>query len=448
LCTGFAPVHFFQALGAMAAALALVPTQAAAVTARPIAAAQQPLGQGVEDFYRARGNSLLWLGPKAGSAAPMLIEMLKSASLDGLDPGDYRADDLDAALRSVAGSTDRKALLRADQMLSTAFAQYVRDFRRVPELGIIYVDPGLKPLPPSPRVALLDAASAPSLVAYIASSGWANPLYGKLRRALATNAFASPRERQLLVLNLERARSLPAGRGRYVLVNAAEQKLFTYEDGEQRDVMRVVVGKPNHPTPMMSAYMRYAALNPYWFVPPDLAAERIAPKVVRQGLKYLDLLGHQVMSDWSFNATVLDPSTIDWKAVAAGKTEVRIRQLPGPHNSMGRMKFMFPNEQGIYLHDNPERELFAEASRLYSGGCVRLEDAPRLAQWLFGRPLEWEAAGSEEKVPLRDPVPVYITYLTAVPSETGIAYFDDIYGRDASRLAQLGQSDATALKGR
>jgi L,D-transpeptidase YcbB len=208
--------------------------------------------------------------------------------------------------------------------------------------------------------------------------------------------------------------------------------------------MVVVVGKAKYPTPMMSAYVRFASLNPYWFVPPDLAAERIAPKVLKQGLRYLDELGYQVLSDWAPDAQIIDPKTIDWKAVAAGKTEVLIRQLPGPHNSMGRMKFMFPNEAGVYLHDNPERELFTEASRLYSGGCVRLEDAARLGRWLFGRDLDWESAGTEEMVPLGNPVPVYITYLTAMPSADGsqIAYSDDVYGRDAARLAQLGLSAA------
>jgi murein L,D-transpeptidase YcbB/YkuD len=111
------------------------------------------------------------------------------------------------------------------------------------------------------------------------------------------------------------------------------------------------------------------------------------------------------------------------------------------------MKFMFPNEAGIYLHDNPERELFTEASRLYSGGCVRLEDAARLGRWLFGRDLDWEGAGTEERVPLQMPVPVYITYLTALPdgqSASAIAYYDDVYGRDAARLAT---SSATPANG-
>jgi murein L,D-transpeptidase YcbB/YkuD len=212
--------------------------------------------------------------------------------------------------------------------------------------------------------------------------------------------------------------------------------------------MVVVVGKPKYPTPMMTAYIRYASLNPYWFVPPDLAAERIAPNTVKRGTRYLDDLGYQVLSDWDENAQIIDPKTIDWKAVTAGKVEVRIRQLPGPHNSMGRMKFMFPNEAGIYLHDNPERELFTEASRLYSGGCVRLEDAARLGRWLFGYDLDWEGAGTEERVPLKNPVPVYITYLTALPDAqagSSIAYYDDVYGRDAARLAAT--SSATPAVG-
>jgi murein L,D-transpeptidase YcbB/YkuD len=229
-----------------------------------------------------------------------------------------------------------------------------------------------------------------------------------------------------------------------VLVNAAQQRLYMYANGQLVDSMRVVVGKPKYPTPMMTAWIRFASLNPYWYVPPDLAAERIAPNTVKRGLGYLDELGYQVLSDWGPNAQIIDPSTIDWKAVADGKKEVMIRQLPGAHNSMGRIKFMFPNDVGVYLHDNPERELFEQAARLYSGGCVRLEDAWRLSRWLFGRDLTWEGAGTEEKVPLAAPVPVYITYLTAMPEGAAIAYYDDVYGRDAARLASMGSNVGTA----
>jgi murein L,D-transpeptidase YcbB/YkuD len=242
-------------------------------------------------------------------------------------------------------------------------------------------------------------------------------------------------QRRTLALNLERARALPAGHSRYVIVNAAAQRLSMYENGREVDTMRVVVGKPKHATPMMNAYIRAAALNPYWNVPPDLTAERIAPLVVKQGVRYLKANGYEVLSDWGDRPTMVDPATIDWQAVADGRVEVRVRQLPGPHNALGEMKFLFPNAEGIFLHDTPERQLLSEASRLYSGGCIRLEDAPRFARWLFGRDLVKSGEEPEQIVGISTLVPLYVTYLTAVPDGSSIAFFEDVYGRDAARLA-------------
>jgi murein L,D-transpeptidase YcbB/YkuD len=186
---------------------------------------------------------------------------------------------------------------------------------------------------------------------------------------------------------------------------------------------------------MMAAMIRFTSLNPYWNVPADLAAERIAPHVVKEGPAYLGKLGYVVLSDWSDNAVPVDPTTVDWQAVADGRVQVRVRQNPGPHNAMGRMKFMFPNPQGVYLHDTPDKDLLNEAARLFSGGCVRLEDAPRLAKWLYGKPLAWRGAGTEQPVDLPTPVPVYLAYLTAVPSDGQVVFYDDIYGKDRSELA-------------
>ena len=449
-CTGHRPVHFFHNLSLIAAGLVLAAAPAAeayAAAAAPAKAAAKPAAsaQTVDDFYRARRGAPLWLSPSAGDSAQLLLAALSNARTDGLDPDRYRVSIVSEALREAWGG-DRKAAERADRQLSEAFVAYVQDLRRDPGIGVMYVDEVLRPKPPSAFAVLIDAAMAPSLPAYVKGMGWMNPVYSQLRQALLTRNYSTERERQLLALNLERARTLPPGRGRFVMVNAAQQRLFMWENGRIADSMRVVVGKPKYPTPMMSALIRFASLNPYWYVPPDLAAERIAPNVLKRGLGYLDELGYQVMSDWASNATIIDPKTIDWKAVADGKTEIMIRQLPGAHNSMGRMKFMFPNGAGVYLHDNPERELFEQAARLYSGGCVRLEDASRLGRWLFGRELEWESAGTEQAVPLTTPVPVYITYLTAMPEGSSIAYYDDVYGRDAARLATL--ANASPLAGR
>ena len=267
------------------------------------------------------------------------------------------------------------------------------------------------------------------------------PIYAQLHDALASHNYSTDQQRQLLELNLKRARVLPGGRQRYVLVNAAQQRLYMYENGKAVDSMVVVVGKPKWPTPMLTAYIRYAALNPYWYVPSDLAGEDVGQFVLKQGLQYLDKMGYEIVSDWAPSPTILDPKKVDWKGVVDGKVEVMIRQRPGPQNFMGRMKFMFPNQFGVYLHDNPRRELFLKSARYFSGGCVRLEDAARLGRWLFGHDLDWQSAGTEQPVPLATPVPVYITYLTAMPDGASVAYYDDVYGRDAARLAATGNSD-------
>ena len=410
--------------------------QAAPVARAAPADAQYDSRSAINEFYRARGGRPLWLAPQSGQAAQRMLGLLNSAAVDRLDPNRYRVQWIAGALRA-ASSGDPRAARHAEAALSQAFIDYVRDLRRPPNVGIIYVDRELAPSPPSARQLLDRAAASPSLETFVSSMGWMNPAYAQLRRALMMRQ-ASPDERARLTVNLERAAALPADDRRHVIVNVAAQRLDMVENGHVVDSMRVVVGKTNHPTPMMSALIRAAALNPYWNVPPDLAAERIAPQVVKHGVGYLKSNGYQLLSDWSDRPSVVDPATVDWTAVAEGRVEVRIRQLPGPNNALGQMKFVFPNAQGIFLHDTPERQLLSEASRLYSGGCIRLEDAPRLGRWMFGRDLQKTGDAPEQIVPIPAAVPLYVTYLTAVPSSTGIAYFDDVYGRDASRMAALG----------
>lgn len=390
----------------------------------------------VQEFYARRGGEPLWFSRDGnGEAATALLSYLRSAEVDGLDPRAYPVFQIERAMQAAWGGNER-AMRDADHLLSEAFVAYVSDLKRPPNLKIDWVDADLRPAAGSTLEILAQAAAAPSIDAYVASMGWMNPLYGQLRASIVQGRALSAGEERVLALNLERARALPAG-GRYVLVNAAEAKLTMVEDGRPVDSMRVVVGKPAQPTPMMAAHIRFTSLNPYWNVPADLAAERIAPHVVKSGLGYLKANGYQVLSNWSENATVIDPATIDWQAVADRKVEVRIRQLPGKNNAMGQMKFMFPNAEGIYLHDTPQKELLTEASRLFSGGCVRLEDAPRLARWLFGKPLATNSTQPELRVDLPRPVPVFITYLTVVPDASGsLAFLPDVYGRDAQALAR------------
>ena len=426
------PARFSMWIAFLAAAAAVLPA-AQAEAASTYEAAESLGGESINHFYAERDGQPLWLQGD-GEAADLLIGYLRSAGADGLDPGKYRIAQLEKAVRSARKGSPA-ALRKADMMLSQAFVAYVRDLKRTPPVGIVWVDPELKPRAPSPRRLLEDAAEAPSLEAYLVGMRWMNPIYAGLRNAIARgDGGADP---QLLRLNLERARALPAGKGRYVLVNATAARLTAYENGEIVDSMRVVVGKPKNPTPMMAAYIRFTSLNPYWYVPADLTAERIAPNVVKEGLSYLRTHGYQVMTDWTRDAAMIDPATIDWQAVADGSKQILVRQLPGPGNAMGKMKFMFPNAQGVYLHDTPQKELLTEASRMFSGGCVRLEDAPRLARWLHGTPLKASTKAPEQRVDLPEPVPVFITYLTVMPSGTELVTLPDVYSRDRDELVMI-----------
>jgi murein L,D-transpeptidase YcbB/YkuD len=198
----------------------------------------------------------------------------------------------------------------------------------------------------------------------------------------------------------------------------------------------------------MAGLIRYAVLRPYWNVPPDLVRKTIARQVLRQGVGYLESQNMEVLADGSPDAAVLDPATVDWPAVAAGRAVLRLRQRPGEQNMMGQIKFMFPNRLGVYLHDTPFKALFAGARRAESAGCVRLADAARLAQRLAPEAArQLGAAGPpEHRVDLPEPIAVYIVYFTAGPDPDGLHLREDIYGRDAALLAQIdGRSAATGV---
>ena len=198
--------------------------------------------------------------------------------------------------------------------------------------------------------------------------------------------------------------------GRYVLVDAAWARLYMIEDGRVKDSMRVIVGKPETPTPELKSVLHYETLNPYWHVTSEMAKTIIAPRVLKDGNAYLIQQGYEVLTGWGPGARVLPPDGIDWKAVAAGNAQIYVRQRPGPANSLGHFKFDIPDSDGIYLHDTPKKDLFAQNERALSHGCVRLEDAERLARWLLGKDPP-AASIPEESILLPRPVPIMISYL-------------------------------------
>jgi L,D-transpeptidase YcbB len=240
-------------------------------------------------------------------------------------------------------------------------------------------------------------------------------------------------------LSLERWRWLPHDIGRRVLmVNIAEFRLRAYDDDRLTLTMKAIVGKAlEHPTPIFADQMESIIFRPYWNVPTSIQRNELVP-ILRRNPGYLakhkmDLVN---ASDEVIVASAAEKTTMD--QLASGK--LRVRQQPGPANSLGLIKFSFPNQFGVYMHGTPEHGLFFEARRDFSHGCIRIEDPATLAGWVLRDRPEWThkrivAAMTGQKqisVRLMTPIPVLILYGTVSVEENGeVRFVQDIYANDA-----------------
>lgn len=242
-----------------------------------------------------------------------------------------------------------------------------------------------------------------------------------------------------LILNMERWRWLPKKfEPNYLLVNIPEYTLHVMEDSKEAFNMRVIVGKVLHETPVFSDKMEFVVLAPYWNVPFSIIDNELRSKLVADP-NYLDRLDMEVVKGYGKKATAVDPASIDWASVTQENFKYTVRRRPGPKNDLGDVKFIFPNENDIYLHDTPHDELFSQSSRSFSHGCVRLAEPLKLATYLLRNRPEWDkqtildtiATRREKYITLKEKLPVYLVYFTAWADADGHSHFrDDIYGLD------------------
>lgn len=255
------------------------------------------------------------------------------------------------------------------------------------------------------------------------------------------NALNTPVEERIeqITLNLERRRWMSDRNGpRYILVNLADFHLQLIDQGEIAFETPVVIGNLYNKTPVFTSDMTYLVINPFWNVPQGIAFEEILPKT-RIDPDYLDSNGFDLFSDWSENATLVDPKSVDWSDVSLEDFSYKLRQRPGSTNALGQLKFMMPNEYNIYLHDTPVRTHFSENERSFSHGCVRVADPEALANAILKVQSGWPAdkiaatveSGERKVVRLEKPLPVQLTYLTSwVDEDSTIHFRNDVYERD------------------
>ncbi|MEZ7797871.1 L,D-transpeptidase [Citrobacter pasteurii] len=240
----------------------------------------------------------------------------------------------------------------------------------------------------------------------------------------------------VLALNIQRLRLLPSDLSTGIMVNIPAYSLVYYQNGNQVLASRVIVGRPDRKTPMMSSALNNVVVNPPWNVPPTLARKDILPKLWNDP-GYLERHGYTVMRGWNSKETI-DPWQVDWATITASNLPFRFQQAPGARNSLGRYKFNMPSSDAIYLHDTPNHNLFQKDTRALSSGCVRVNKASELANmllqdagWNDTRISDALKQGDTRYVNIRQNIPVNLYYLTAfVGSDGRTQYRTDIYNYD------------------
>jgi murein L,D-transpeptidase YcbB/YkuD len=371
--------------------------------------------QEAQRVYRQNGYQLAWGdGRRMRGTFDALRLALHAGDREGLDPADYHVADLDAAPRSGLA---REQAIDVDVHATYAYLRYAWDLTH----GM--VDPeDIDPQWHSARrevdlheallAALDDGGIEKSLAALAPRSAQYQALKHQLARARDRGDAAAALR---IAMNMDRWRWLPDTLGaRYIFVNIPAYHLDAVENGRSVLGMKVVTGKKSSPTPILADEMTSVVFSPYWNIPQDIVEKEIKPKLER------------------------DPDYLEKNNIETDEESGRFRQRPGKGNSLGGVKFLFPNHFNVYLHDTPAQALFDRVERDFSHGCVRLDDPHALAQYVLRDRPEWTAdkiaaamtSGTEKTVKLEAPLPIYLVYFTVWDDNGELKTAPDVYGLD------------------
>ena len=424
---------------------------------------------GLNTVDSAQGTTLWIQGGRPTSQALAAIDALRTADTRGLDPSRYGGAALAGEATRMTQDVNAghawpvDSLSAFDDALSASVRQFASDLHigRVNprQVKFDFVANG-KHLDLTD--ALARAARARDVNAYFDSLEPPYRHYRALKAALQRyRAMTSDSLQQQHVhqieLTMERWRWLPNTLGdRFVVVNVPAFNLYAFDitNGSARPklVMPVVVGKTaHHQTPIFSGRMQYLIFRPYWNVPPSILRHETLPKV-RKDPRWLTRNHFEIVANDAPDAPTrtYPPTAENLALLAAGK--LRVRQQPGPTNSLGRVKFLFPNEYSVYLHDTPAQELFSQKRRDFSHGCIRVGNPAGLAAFVLADQPRWTPAAIDSamqsgppswRIPVTMPVSVYILYGTVLVQLNGpVHFYPDIYKLDAALDKALRQANS------
>ena len=396
-------------------------------------------------FYKSRQHTPAWVdGVETTPHWKDLIQQLKYSSAHGLDPARYPVAEFES-LREQSQTKWRgtqfpvERVPEMDAKMTYAYLKYAADLlgwtHSPREVHSNWLTDSKKE---DLSARLADAIVNNRVRASLEDLAPSHPQYKGLQAALALEQANPSGKADVIRMNLERWRWAPRNLGdRYVLVNVPAYVLQVMEHDQPVLSMRVIVGDPEHQTPLFSDEMTYIVFSPYWNIPPNILREETLPRLARDP-DFLRRNNIEVVGT-SGVAEDVDAESIDWSDESITKG-LRFRQRPGADNALGLVKFIFPNHFSIYLHDTPGDRLFFKEKRPLSHGCIRIEDPVAMAKYVMRDQPEWTEtrirtamdARREQTVRLKSPIPVHIGYWTAwvEPDGKTVTYTDDPYGID------------------
>ena len=397
------------------------------------------------EFYQSRQNRTAWI--EANKSTPRLdalVDVLRKADTHGLDPTRYGLSEVDGLLTASNGGLEPARVAELDTRLTYAYLRYAADLL------------GWSSTPRSVFRQWVVVRNEDDLAARLARAIASDQVketldeltpphsqYAGLQAALASERAHPTGRLDQLRMNLERWRWMPHELGsRYVLVNVPAYQMQVVEQERPVLAMRVIVGKPENPTPLFSDEMTHLIFSPVWNVPESIIRKEMVPRLTDDP-SYLMRHDIEVVQGSGKNATIVDADSVDWSDEDE-VSRLAFRQAPVPENALGLVKFMFPNDFDVYLHDTPTESLFNRPNRAFSHGCVRVENPVGFAHYLLADQPEWTTdriatamnGRREQTVTLKEKLPVHIGYWTAwVNADGSVTYNDDPYAFDQKQAA-------------
>jgi murein L,D-transpeptidase YcbB/YkuD len=405
-------------------------------------------------FYEDRGYMPAWVdGERTTPQMKDLVQQFKYSELHGLDPARYpitEFEQLRAQSQTRMGTRfPVGAVPELDAKLTYGYLRYAADligWSTAPmEISGNWL---IAPKEEDLVTRLSEAIASNKVRESLETLAPNHPQYKGLQAALAREQANPTGNLDRILINLERWRWAPRNLGdRYILVNVPAYMLQVMEGSTPALSMRVIVGKPDTQTPLFSDEMTNVVFSPYWNIPPNILRDETLPRVVSDP----DFLRRNNMEVVGTSGTI-DPEDLDWSDAAMTRG-LRFRQLPGPGNALGLVKFIFPNHFDVYLHDTPGHRVFFREHRALSHGCVRVEDPLRLAEYVLGDQPQWTTkkisaamqSGQEQGVRLKTMLPVHIGYWTAwVEPDGNVKFTDDPYKLDPLQIQRFHQTRETS----